>query len=192
MNIYNTLTFSRLLISESVTHFEIEWSKQAPFFVNVYLKRVCTSDGLGPSRDLPSLCSALSRRCSLQGVQLSRSVAVNGVCLAHLSREFARPRVFAALADRAALSDGLSQQYPAQHDRRCHRTSQLANLCVLGREIDTARAQALRERTDCARTGSDRLASRCYRHRTVFESFPVGPFSFDQGRDHTAYTFGSA
>ena len=137
MNIYNTLTFSRLLISESVTHFEIGWSKQAPFFVDGYSNRVRTSDGLGPSRDLPSLCSAPSRRCSLQGVRLSRSVAGNGVCSAHISREFARPGVFAALSDRAALSDGLSQRYPAQHARRWHRTSRLANLCVLGKEVDT-------------------------------------------------------
>lgn len=67
-----------------------------------------------------------------------------------------------------------------QHSRRCQRTSRLAHLCGLGTELHSARAQALRDRTVCARTGADRLRSRCNRHRPVFESFPVGPFLFDK------------
>ena len=192
MKIYNTLIFRRLLISESVTHFEIGWSKLAPCFVDGYSNRVRTNDGLGPSRDLQSLCSALSRRCRRQGIWLSRSVAGDGICLAHLSRKSARPGVLAALADRAALSDGVSQRYPAQHARRCQRTSRLVHLRGLGTELDTARAQPLRYRTVCARTGANRLRSRCNRHRLVFESFPLGPFSYDQGRDQIAYALGFA
>jgi len=192
MKFCNIKYFSGLLAVEGVTHFAFGRTDRAPFCMDGYSDCVCASGGHGAPRDLSSLRSALSRRCGNQRIWLPRSVARDGVCSAHVSREPARLGVLAAFADRAALSDGVSQRRQAQHPRRGQRAARLAHLRGLGPEFDSSSAQALRHGAVCARARANRVRPRCNGHRLVSEPFPLGSFSFDEGRDQAAHALGSA
>ena len=192
MRFCNISSFSTLPTAEGVTHFEFGRRDPGPFFGDGHSDCVCASGGLGPPRDLSSLRPTLSRRCGKQGIWLSRSMARDGVCSAHVSREPARLGVLAAFAHRAALSDGVSQRRQAQHPRRGQRAARLAHLRGLGPEFDSSSAQALRHGAVCARARANRVRPRCNGHRLVSEPFPLGSFSFDEGRDQAAHALGSA
>ena len=192
MKFCNITSFSILPTAEGVTHFEFGQRDSLPFCWDGHSDCVCASGGLGPPRDVPSLRSALSRRCGSEGLWMPRSVACDGVCSAHVSREPARLGVFAAFPHGAALSDGVSQRCAAKHARRCERSSRLAYLCGLGTEFDSSSAQALRHGAVRSGTRSNRVRARCDGHRLVPESVSLGSLSFDQGSDQIAYSLGSA
>src|ERR1035438_912869 len=113
----NINSFRALPTAEGVTHFAFDERDQAPFCGHGHSDCVCTSGGLGPPRDLPSLRSTLSRGCLGQRLWMPRPMAGDGFCAAHLSREPARFGVVAvfALGGRLPLAANDAWRHPRMY-----------------------------------------------------------------------------
>jgi hypothetical protein len=137
-------------------------------------------DGLPPLDPVSGMRRTLSWRLQTQEILLLGPISLHGLCPANISRELARHRSLPACQSNQALSHGHSWSHFAQHAGQRQLGARLAHLRRLRTSVDCSCARTLRRREFRGRVGPDGLRSRCYHHRFVSGTFPLGRVSQTQ------------
>ena len=154
--------------------------------------RLLSSDGISSSPCLSPVRGTLQRQLQSQGVHLSRSVLLHGLCPDHVSGESTRYRSLPSGTAWQALPHGNQRagfpKYPGQRQQG----QGLAHLCGPCALADCHGPQALQQRSVSRRPQRDSLRSGRHNYRFMPILIPLGAFPEDERSYQAPYPVGSA
>ena len=151
-----------------------------------------SSNGVSSSPCLSPMRKSLQRQLQSQGVYLSGSVLLHGLCTDHVSGEPTRYRSMPSGSAWQALPHGNQRasllKYPGQRQQ----SQQLEHLCGPCALADCYSTQTLQQRFVSPRPRRNRLRSGRHNYRFMPLLIPLGPFQEDQRSDQATYPVRSA
>ncbi len=187
-NYFMSLTDLKSFRSKSHPWGKIPWGLSGVFRKSHLL----SSDGISSSPCLSPVRGSLQRQLQSQGVHLSRSVLLHGLCPDHVSGESTRYRSLPSGTAWQALPHGNQgtgfQKYPGQRQQG----QGLAHLCGPCALADCHGPQALQQRSVSRRPERDCLRSGRHNYRFMPALVPLGAFPKDERSYQAPYPVGSA
>ncbi len=157
--------------------------RQTDFFAG---HRTCASSGLSPK------CRPLPGQLQDQGLHLSRSISLHGLCATDLSGKSQRYRIMSSISKKQTLSHGHSGQCIQKYIGQCQQGEGLAHLCRLRPLPDSEGTRTLSGRRLRRGTRTNRIRTGCNDHRSMPVSISLGSFSTGQSSYKTTHAPGSS
>ena len=179
-----------LKCSRSKSH---PWRKLPWGFSRVFRKsRFLSSDGVPSSPYLSPLPGSLQRQLQSQGIDLSRSVLLHGLCPDHVSGEPTRYRSVPSGTAWQSLPHGNQGTGSPKHPGQRQQGQGFAHLSGLRSLANCHGPKALQQRSGSLRPERDRLRSGRQDYRFMPVLVPLGAFPKDERSYQALYPIRSA